>query len=104
MITEVAVLHNEYPDRTRVHVADKLEKLSRFFEGLISVRAILERQHDDHRVELVASVRKGVVLVVDSRAESMTVALDEAIDRMARVLSEHKAKLKAKRKTGAVVR
>jgi len=76
-------------------VATKLQGLVKFYEGTVSVRAVLEREHDDHRVELVASVRRGVVLVVDASSDSITSALDEAIERMGRVLSRHKNKLKS---------
>jgi len=99
MKTQVAILHDEYPTRLREHVADKLEGLLRFFGGLVTLRAVLERQHDQHRVELVASVRRGVVLVVDSRRESVRAALDEAVERMGRALSRHKDKLKERRKS-----
>lgn len=98
MKTEVAILHQEYPPEIREHVVSKLQHLIRFFEGTVSVRAVLQRQHDQHCVELVASVRRGVVLVVDARAESITGALDEAVNRMGRVLSRHKDKLKSGRR------
>ena len=94
MKTEVAILHHESPPTIRDHVVAKLQNLIRYFEGTMSVRAVLERQHDQHRVELVASVRRGVVLVVDARTDSITTALDEAIDRMGRVLTRHKDKLR----------
>lgn len=94
MKTEVAILHNEYPARIREHVQDKLQHLVRFFDGTVSLRAVLERTHDEHRVELVANVRRGVVLVVDARENSITAALDESVGRMARVLRRHKDKLK----------
>jgi len=95
MKTEVAILHSEYPNRIRDLVASKLQGLTRYFDGTVSLRAVLERQHDDHRVELVANVRRGVVLVVDARRGSITAALDDALDRMGRVLTKHKDKLKA---------
>ena len=95
MKTEVAILHNEYPNKIRDFVATKLQSLVKFYEGTVSVRAVLERERDDHRVELVASVRRGVVLVVDASSNSITSALDEAIERMGRVLSRHKNKLKS---------
>ena len=98
MKTEVAILHQEYPTEIRDTVAQKLQSLVRFFDGTVSVRAVLERQHTDHRVELVANVRKGVVLVVDARRSSISAALDEAVDRMGRVLRRHKSKLKAHRR------
>jgi len=98
MKTEVAILHHEYPATIRDHVVEKLQHLIRFFEGTVSLRAVLEKQHDEHRVELIASVRKGIVLVVDARQDTITSALDEAVDRMGRVLSRHKSKIKAHRK------
>jgi len=94
MKTEVAILHHEYPSKIREHVTDKIQQLVRFYDGTVSMRAVLERQHDDHRVELVANVRRGVTLVVDARTSSITAALDEAVDRMSRMLARHKSKLK----------
>ena len=98
MKAEVTILHHEYPARIRAHVIEKLEHLVRFFEGTVSVRAVLERQHDVHRVELVANVRRGIVLVVDARAARVAAALDEAIERMGRVLARHKGKLRESRR------
>ena len=97
MKTEVAILHHEYPAKIRDHVTEKLQHLVRFYDGTVSLRAVLERQHDDHRVEIVANVRRGVTLVVDATEGSITAALDEALDRMGRVLRRHKDKLKAHR-------
>ena len=94
MKTEVAILHHEYPSKIREHVTDKIQQLVRFYDGTVSMRAVLERQHDEHRVELVANVRRGVTLVVDARTSSITAALDEAVDRMSRMLARHKSKLK----------
>ena len=98
MKTEVAILHHEYPSKIRDHVVTKLQNLVRFYEGTVSVRAVLERQHDEHRVELIANVRRGVILVVDARTDSITTALDEAIMRMGRVLTRHKDRLKQARR------
>jgi len=92
MRTEVAILHHEYPAETRDLVAGRLQNLVKFYEDTVSLRAVLERQRDEHRVELIANVRRGVVLVVDARGDSITLALDGAIERMGRVLGRHKDK------------
>lgn len=94
MKTEVAILHHKYPVEIREHVRSKLQGLTRFYSGTVSVRAVLQQQHDEHRVELVAHVRKGVVLVVDARADTITGAVDEAVDRMRSVLKRHNGKKK----------
>ena len=93
MKTEVAILHHEYPAKIRDHVVSKLQHLVRFYEGTVSVCAVLQKQGDEHCVELVANVRRGVVLVVDAHGDNISAALDEAVDRMGRVLRRHKSKL-----------
>ena len=52
-------------------------------------KANLERQNELHRVELIANVGKGQVLVADVRGGSFLAVLDEAVDRMARQLRKH---------------
>jgi ribosome-associated translation inhibitor RaiA len=44
-------------------------------------------------VELVANVGQGITLVVDARGEALEAALDDALDRMGRVLRRHKTRL-----------
>jgi len=92
--TEIAILHNEYSTRVRDLVAEKLQGLARYFDGTVSIRAVLERQRDEHRVDLVAHVRRGVVLVVDARADSIMGALEEAIAKQKRVLARYKERIK----------
>ena len=98
MQTEVSILHHDYPARVRDRVETKLQGLHRFFDRVVSMRARLERQKDDHRVEIVANVGRGALLVVDSTGESFGAALDEATDRMARLLKKHNEKLKHDRR------
>lgn len=98
MKTEVSILHHEYPANVRDDVAHKLQQLTKYYERTVSIRALLERQKEEHRVELVANVGSGVVLVIDARAQKIGAALDEALARMARVLKRHKAKLTSERR------
>jgi ribosomal subunit interface protein len=93
MKTEVAILHHGYPSDVRELVEDRLQGLVRYFDRTVSVRALLERVRDEHRVELIANVRRGVVLKVDARGETFGSTVDEAVHRMARVLARHKERL-----------
>lgn len=101
METRVAILHHDYPPRVRERVEAKLQSLQKFFDRIITMRALLERQNEDHRVELVANVGHGPVLVVDSRDKAFGTALDAATDRMSRLLTRHKEKLNTERRRGA---
>ena len=101
MKTEVAILRNEYPTDVREHVESKLQQLEKYNERTVSVRALLEKQPDSHRVELLANLRRGLVKVVDARGETFQATLDEAVHRMARVLSRHKDKMTDKSRARA---
>jgi ribosomal subunit interface protein len=98
METEVTILHHEYPPEVRDYADEKTRQLVRFYDRTVSMRVWLERQHTEHRAKLVASVRHGVVVEVEGRSTaSIRSALDEALDRMGRVLSRRKSKLKERR-------
>jgi ribosomal subunit interface protein len=97
MQTQVSIHHHDYPPSMRKLVQAKLEDLIRFCGNTVSIKARLERQADQHRVEIVATVPHGPVLVADARAEGVRGALDEALDRMAR-------KLKRAREKGTIER
>jgi ribosomal subunit interface protein len=92
MQTKVSILHHDYPARVREQVDEKLQHLLKFYSRIVSMRALLERQHEEHRVEIVASVGQGAVLVVDARGASLGPALEEALARMERLLKRHNHK------------
>ena len=93
MQTQVSLLHDDYPALVREQIQARLEHLVKFYERIVSSRALVEKQHQDHRVEIVCNVGHGAVLVVDARGEVFGTALDLAFDRMAGLLKRHNQKL-----------
>ncbi len=100
MKTQVAILHHDYPTLIREHVESRLRQLAKFYDRAFFIRANLERQNGEHRVELIANVGRGSVLVADVRDETFGVALDEALERMTRQLKKHHDKLTVDRHRG----
>jgi ribosomal subunit interface protein len=100
MQPQVSILHHDYPARAREQVEQKLQHLLKFYDRIVSMRAMLERQHDEHRVEIVAHIARGAVLVVDARGSAFATALDEAIERMERLLKRHNEKRTQDRRRG----
>jgi ribosomal subunit interface protein len=96
MKTLVSIPHHEYPAVVRARVERKLQELLKYYERIVSLRAVLERQSEVHRVELVANIGHHATLVVDTRAALLERAVDEAIARMARTLRRHKTRLEDK--------
>ena len=98
MQAQVSILHHDYPARAREQVEQKLQHLVKFHDRIMSMRALLERQHDEHRVEIVARVGRGAVLVVDARDTAFAKALEEAIERMERLLKRQHDKRNDRRR------
>ncbi len=94
MNTDVAILHHDYPSELRSQVDDRLQGLKKFFDRMVSVSARLEKQGNGHRVELVAHVGHGGVLVSDVTEETLKGALGESFDRMRGQLTRHRDKVK----------
>jgi ribosomal subunit interface protein len=100
MKTLVSVPHHEYPAEVRSHVEQKLQHLLKYYDRIVSLRAVLSRENGHHRVELVANVGHGSTLVVDAREVLLEGAIDGAIDRMGRVLTRHKTRLTERGRRG----
>jgi ribosomal subunit interface protein len=92
MQKQVSILHHDYPSRVREEVDERLERLLKYYERIVSSRALLERHNEEHRVEIVCNVGHGAVLVVDARKSAFSAALDEAFDRMHALLVRHREK------------
>jgi len=103
MQTIVSIPHHEYPAAVRDLVEERLQHLLKYYERIVSLRAVLSREAEEHRVELVATVGHGVTLVVDSREDSLETALSDSLERMQRVLTRHKTKLADKHRRGGRV-
>lgn len=93
MNTEVSIRHDDYPAQVRDSVEERLRGLAKFYtDRVVSLRALLEREGEQHRVELLAHVAHGPTLTCQARANSFGAALDEAVDRMGRLLTRAREK------------
>ena len=92
MKTHVSVLTKDCPKTAQTMIEERLSRLSRFYERVVSVRASLRRSHGEHRIEILANVGHGTVLVADARQEGLLPAMDQCMDRMVRQLKRHHGK------------
>jgi len=97
MQAHVSIRHHDYPPRVRELVEDKLQHLARYYDRVVTIRALLERDHEEDRVELVAHVGRGTVLISDAREDGLSSAIEEAIERMKRQIKRHHDKLRQDR-------
>jgi len=88
---------DQVTSRSKQHVEEKLQKLSKFFNGIQKVEAILGRSGQDAEVELVISVARVPPIVCRSHAKELYTALDLVLDKAETQLTKHKERLKAHR-------
>ena len=92
MNKEVALLHSAYPSSLRGYVEQRLDGLSKFNERMTGIHAVFQHQHNEHSVELVASIGGSAPLVVETKASSPQIALKHAMASLATSLKRHRTK------------
>lgn len=93
MNIEVSMLSKEYKADLRTFVEEKVSGLVKFNDRLNSIRAVLDQQHDDHTVELVAKVDGVDPMVIEQKGENPRAAVDMAVERMGRTLRKQREKV-----------
>jgi putative sigma-54 modulation protein len=81
----------------RSYAEDKIRKVSRIFDRLISARVTLEVDGIDHRAEASIHGPRGAVLIAHATAADMSGALDQLESRLERQLRKLKTKIEGHR-------
>lgn len=83
------------------HAETKAAKLPKFYDGVQAVTVTLAKNDHHHKglfdVELVIDVEKHDDFVVHSKLEDLYAAIDDAVHKGSRQLSEFKERLKGKK-------
>lgn len=95
MRVDVVGLKFEVTDAIREHAESKVEKLTRYFDGiqLITIR-LAQPAGRDFEVELVVDVEKHDDFVATASGDDLYLAIDSSVQKMSRQLTDFKEKLK----------
>jgi len=91
MNVSITSRHYKAPQDIKEYVEQKVEKMSKFHNGIVGCEVILERGHDDESVEIRLKT-PGKTLRVKETSNDMTKSVDLAVDRLERQLKKHKQK------------
>lgn len=96
MRVEVVGRQVHVSDAVRAHAESKVEKLTRYFDGIQLITCAISKPDHHHlfRVELVVDVEKGDDLVSHADNEDLYTALDLAVGKSQRQLTDYKERLK----------
>ncbi|MBY0111365.1 MAG: ribosome-associated translation inhibitor RaiA [Phycisphaerales bacterium] len=88
----------EITEAIRQHAETKAQKLPKFYEGVQAVRVTVSKQDHHHKspydIELLIDVEKHDDFVVHVKLEDVYAAIDEAVQKGSRQLTDFKEKLK----------
>ncbi len=87
-------------DTVKQYVLKKLDGLSRYFDQIISIDAILDVERGRHKVELVGHLVNRKIVKAEAVTGDMYASVDQAVDKLQRQLVKYKEQLRVERKTG----
>lgn len=91
--------HVDLTDAMKDYTSEKLQKLARHADDIVSIQAILSVEKTRQRAEATVHV-KGADLFANAESEDMYAAIDLLSDKLDRQVLKHKEKVTA-RKQGA---
>lgn len=98
MRTEVVGRNLEITDAIRLHAEEKAEKLPKYYDGVQQITFRLSRMDHQHRgrfgVELQVDVEKHDDFISHADDDDLYTAIDAAVTKSARQLSDFKERLK----------
>jgi ribosomal subunit interface protein len=89
---EVISRHHQVSERTRSFALERAQKLARFNDRLSRIQVILEEEHAEFLVEMIAHVDTGATIVGKESGDGYRSALDALMLKMERQLKKDKEK------------
>ncbi|MEO1584596.1 MAG: ribosome-associated translation inhibitor RaiA [Planctomycetota bacterium] len=98
MRVDVVGLGLEVTDPIRLHAEEKSGKLTRYYDGIQQITVRLKKQgdhtHAEFEVELTVDAEKHDDFVSHATGDDLYLAIDAAVQKCARQLTDFKEKLK----------
>ncbi len=86
--------HHTHTDGEREHVKDKVSKLTHYFDQVHHIEIILDKEHDQHVVEVIVTANNHLHFVGHAVNDSMPSAVDKVVSRLERQVVKAKERMK----------
>ncbi|MCH8018923.1 ribosome-associated translation inhibitor RaiA [candidate division KSB1 bacterium] len=93
MRVNITARHYKAPDRLKEYAESEVQKLTKYFDGIIECEIILDYEKTIQVVEIVMKVHKQK-LFAREKSEDIYKGIDLAVDKIERQLKKYKEKLK----------
>lgn len=98
MKTEVTFRHMETSQPIKKYIMSKLERISKHFDKSMNAQVILSMEKFYQVADVTITMKKHTVKA-NERSEDMYASIDKVIDKIGRLLTKHKEKVKDHRNT-----
>lgn len=86
--------HMDVTDAMRQYVETKVDKLPRFYDGILSAEAVLDKDGDQSAVEVVVTAKRKMTFVAKHRGPDLYACVDGCVDKIVEQLRRHKDKVR----------
>lgn len=94
MNISVNARHMEVTDSIRQYVESKVAKLPRFYDNILTIEVILDREATKSVVEIVAHAKKKHTFVATQHDENLYACVDGCLDKITEQLRRHKDRVR----------
>jgi putative sigma-54 modulation protein len=97
MKIRVSERHMAESEALNQYAVSKVEALSRYFDGIVSVDIVMSVEKARQIVEIVAHLIKRKIVKARAETDDMYASIDEAVDKLKQQLKKYKDQLREKR-------
>lgn len=93
MQTSISGHHIDITDALRQYVEEKISKVERHFDNLISANVVLTVEKHEHKAEATMLIGGGPQIFANASGDDLYAAIDLMIDKLDRQVRRHKTKV-----------
>ena len=96
----ISARHGQLSDESREKIAEKLQKLPRFFERMMSIELTIDLEHEENpHVELLVSAEHKHDFVATDQSDNLIGSVDTVIHKVEQQLRKYKEKIQSRHRT-----
>lgn len=97
MEIKVTGRHVDVSEQTRQYISEKVDRLTKHFDGIHKVELTASSEGSGLKVEMVVYAVRGMRLAAEGEGTNALSAIDQVVDRMDRQVRKLKERLKGRR-------
>ena len=86
--------HKTHPDSVREHAVEKVSKLTRYFDQVQHIEIILDKEHDQHAVDVIVTANRHLHFVGHATDDNVLTCIDRVVDKLERQVVKAKERIK----------